>query len=98
MPVDNLHVQTESTNWRGKKYKCDYVQIIKNDNIRFEVLENEVIAFFFIDHIHFEDYSFELEDGQPDYISRAQEFFEKLFTLPIERKRFNKERECFITF
>lgn len=84
LPAESLFVQTENTDWRGRKYKSDFVNVLESDNIGFEVFENEIIIFYFTDHVHFEDYTL---DGEPEknYTERAESFLKKLFTLPIER-------------
>ncbi len=86
---DNYTVKTEGhKNYRGIDYTADFVEIINapNNSVSFEVTENEIIIFFFSDHVHFSDYELEVEKGAPDYVDRAVEFLEKLFTLPIERE------------
>ena len=90
IPKAQYIVQTEDhKNYFGQAYTADYVVI--NDpfpyHIAIEVVENEIIIFFFGDHIHFEDYTSELENGMPNYLDRAIEFLEKLFCYPIERRR-----------
>lgn len=84
--VKNVKVKTENTNWRGQKYTSDFITIDEEETISFEVFDNEIIVFFFGDHIHFEDYTSSFDYGEYDYITRAKEFFENLFTLPIKFK------------
>lgn len=76
----------------GREYTADFVEIFSEEpnRLSFEVTENEIIVFFFTDHIHFEDYTFDLNDGEPDYIQRAAEFLDKLFTLPIALEYMSK--------
>ena len=86
---DNFNIQTAGhKNYRGVEYTADYVEVLNDpqNSISFEVTENEIIIFFFTDHVHFNDYVVDLKDNEPDYVKRAAEFLEKLFTLPIERK------------
>lgn len=81
----------------------DYVMLIESQNIGFEVFENEIIVYYFNDHIHFEDYSSTTDEDEPNYVERAKIFLNKLFTLTIkvcEIYKGNKkssERYCFIT-
>ncbi len=87
--ADNYNIRTKGhKNYRGVEYTADYVEIINDphNSVSFEVTENEIIVFFFTDHVHFNDYAMDLEDNESDYIERAAEFLENLFTLPIERK------------
>lgn len=86
---DNYTIKTEGhKNYRGIDYTADYVEIINdpNNSVSFEVTENEIIIFFFSDHVHFSDYGLDVEKDEPDYIDRAIEFLENLFNFPIERK------------
>ena len=83
-------VQTEGhKDYLGKVYTADYVEIIVQPpyQIAFEVVENEITIFYFDDHIHFEDYSSQLEEGMPNYVDRAIEFLEKIFKYPIEQRK-----------
>ena len=87
--IENINVQSDGNrDWRGREYIADYVEIIKEqpNRIGFEVVEEEIVIFFFTDHIHFEDYSSALNNDGPDYVARAIEFLKMLFTLPIERR------------
>lgn len=58
-----VEITTENEDWRNRNYKSDFVTIDAKNNVEFEVFDNEVIAFYFTDHYHFEDYSSELQDG-----------------------------------
>lgn len=83
--VDNLKIRMdENKDWRGSKYKTDYVVVIEKNNVSFEVYDNEIIVSYFKDHCHFEDYSSELQEGQADYIERAKEFLATLFSSKIK--------------
>ena len=87
--AEHYRIQTEGhKNYLGAAYTADYVEIIDDpqNSVSFEVTEDEIIVFFFTDHVHFNDYGIDLEDNEPDYVARAAEFLEKLFTLPIERR------------
>ena len=93
IPKSQYIVQTEGhKDYLGRSYTADYVEIIEQSpyHIAFEVVENEIIIFYFGDHIHFEDYSSELEEGMPNYVDRAIEFLEMLFRYPIERRYTSK--------
>ena len=85
--LNNINVLAENKDWGGRTYKSDYVTIIKSHNIGFEVFDNEVIAFYFTDHCHFEDYSSESDRG---YITRAINFLIRLFTLPVRQVKITK--------
>lgn len=67
----------------------DFVTVDATNHIGFEVFENEIIAFFFTDHCHFEDYSSTPEDGE-DYISRAKDFLGKLLENEIRHLEYYK--------
>ncbi len=82
-----INVSTEQTDWLGRKYNSDFVTIDEKGDVCFEVLNNEIIMHYFTDHLHFNDYSLELEDGQPDFIERAEEFLTDLFTCEITHLR-----------
>ena len=93
IPKSQYVVQTDGhKDYLGRSYTADYVEIIKQSpcHIAFEVVENEIIIFYFGDHIHFEDYSSELEQGMPNYVDRAIEFLEMFFRYPIERRYTSK--------
>lgn len=64
--------------------------IDKENDVAFEVFENEIIIFFFTDHKHFEDYSFTKGNDEPDYISRAVTFLEMLFNCTIVNEKIYK--------
>ena len=81
--LDNISVSTENKVWKGSPYQTDFVTLIEKNNVHFKVFDNEIIISYFTDHKHFEDYTFELEDGEPDFAARAKEFLVLLFTLPI---------------
>lgn len=80
----NITIKNEHTNWHGKPYRSDYVILEAEHKVGFEVLENEIIAFYFGDHCHFEDYTSELAEGQAPYVQRAIDFFRRFFTTPLQ--------------
>ena len=93
--VDGISLSTENNDWKGRPYRSDFVTLIESQNVCFEVFENEIIVSYFTDHTHFEDNSFELDDGDPDYIMRAREFLIELFTLPLRQKETYKGKKRF---
>lgn len=87
VPSEKLNVKSDTfKNYFGAEYDANFVEILteSSDTFSFEVSEKEIIIFFFNDHIHFEDYTSDLEYGELNYVQRADEFLNKLFTLPIE--------------
>ena len=78
-----VDVSTDNADWRNRNYKSDLVTIDANNHVGFEVLEKEIIAFYFTDHYHFEDYTSELQDGEENYIERAKHFLKELFEYKI---------------
>ncbi|NLZ75451.1 MAG: hypothetical protein GX914_03010 [Erysipelotrichia bacterium] len=103
-------VLTENTDYKGRLYQSDFVTIDEKNNVHFEVFDNEIIISYFTDHKHFEDYTFGLEEGEPNFVTRAIEFLVLLFNVSIyqievckgnklvyEKYYFvhpNKEEEC----
>ena len=85
--TDQIKIQ-ETTAYLGNA--VELVTIMDEPRIGFEVAEDSVIFYFFSDHIHFDDYCTELEYGEPNYLSRAEEFVDNLFTLPIRRRYIRK--------
>lgn len=79
--IENLDISTESTGWKGRKYKADYIKIDEKHNVGFEVTDRSIIVFYFSDHSHFDNYT--SDENDIDYIGWAMEFLENLFTLPI---------------
>ena len=63
----------------------DKVVIDANNNVWFEVFENEIVLFYFTDHEHFDDYMSKPKDNEPDYIERAKDFLKRLFTLRLKK-------------
>lgn len=83
--LNGITITTENKDWKGRSYRSDFVKLIYKNNVSFEVFDNEIIISYFTDHVHFEDYIFDLEDGEPDFVTRAREFLVQLFTMPIRR-------------
>ena len=73
-----------------RKHKSDYVKIDKKNKVGFDVLENEIIVFFFNEHCHFEDYTSSFDVGEDDYIKRAKEFLSELFQYKIRNTKYFK--------
>ena len=65
----------------------DIIIIDETHNVGFEIFENEIIVFFFSAHTHFENYS---DKNNSEYISRAKEFLNKLFTCTIKHEKIFK--------
>jgi len=78
-----ITVSTENKDWKGRHYLSDVVTLVEKNNVRFEVFDKEIIVSYFTDHVHFEDYSFELKDGEPNFVIRVKEFLVQLFSLPV---------------
>ncbi len=89
----NLYIQNadikiiseENRDFKDGKYQSDFVTIDEENNVGFEVLDNEIIAFYFTDHYHFEDYTSELKDGEDNYKKRASAFLKDLFESSIKK-------------
>ena len=71
----------------------DFVMIDEKNHVGFDVMENEIIVFYFTDHMHFEDYTSELEEGEDDYIKRAKDFLIELLTYTIRHDEFFKGKK-----
>lgn len=85
-----VDISTDNTDWRNRNYKSDLVTIDAKNHVGFEVFENEIIAFYFTDHYHFEDYTSELQDGEENYIERAKHFLKELFEYKIRHVEYYK--------
>lgn len=90
-----INISTENKDWRNRKYKSDFVTIDDKNNIGFEVLENEIIVFYFTDHTHFEDYTSKSQDGKDNYIERAKTFLKELFEHKIQHIEYYKGKSLF---
>lgn len=99
---ETIAVSFDNKDWKKRNNKSDYVTIDKTNNVGFEVFDNEIIAFYFSDHYHFEDYTSELKEFEDDYTKRARDFLIKLFTTPLRHseiykgKRLASEKYYFI--
>lgn len=88
--TSNLKVSTVNENWKGENYESDFVEIIKENGISFEVFQGEIIVFFFNDHIHFYD----IDDMYDvNYLDRAKDFFDQLFTYEIVSEEYYKGKK-----
>lgn len=83
--LHHVTITTENTDWRGRPYRSDYVVLEQEHKIGFEVFHNEIIAYYFGDHCHFEDYTSDLTEGMLPYPQRAIEFLRRFFTTPLQR-------------
>ena len=79
-----ITITSENNDSKRGDYKSDFVILDEENNVGFEVLDNEVIIFYFTDHCHFEDYSSEIQDGEDDYVKRAKVFLTELFENKIK--------------
>lgn len=91
--LEDIRISTDNTDWSGCPYQSDFVTLIECQDVGFEVFANEIIVFYFTDHVHFEDYSGDLEEGDSDYIQRAREFLKQLFTLPLRKYEIYKGKK-----
>jgi hypothetical protein len=104
--TDSVQIKTESTDWEGKKYQSDWVTIMEEPHISFEVFgeKDEIIVFFFTAHEHFDNYNTPTDDesendegddtGNTDYIESAASFLINLLTLPIRcRKKYDRKSQ-----
>ena len=85
-----IDISTDNTDWRNRNYKSDLVTLDANNHVGFEVFESEIIAFYFTDHYHFEDYTSEPQDGEENYIERAKHFLKELFEYNIRHVEYYK--------
>lgn len=86
-PNAGIKITCTNEDWRGREYQSDLVTLDSANNIGFEVLENEIIIFYFTEHHHFEDYSFERDLSLPNYVERAKEFLKDLFSCTIRYEK-----------
>lgn len=91
--MQDIAISTDNKDWKGRPYQSDLVTLIKKDNVFFEVFEDEIIISFLSTHVHFENYSFGLKAGEPDFVIRAKEFLKQLFTLPIRHEAVYKGKK-----
>ena len=88
---DRYILEPQNTTWRLKKYISDSVTIDEENHVGFEVFDNEIIFFYFTEHCHFEDYTSDLEDDEPDYTERAKAFLSICFRVKLRSKNNIKE-------
>ena len=86
-PNSNIKITCTNKNWRGKEYQSDLVTIDEENHIGFEVFENEIIAYYFTEHQHFEDYSFSVDADEPNFVDRTESFLNDLFTCTIRYEK-----------
>jgi len=90
-----VDISPDNTDWRNRHYKSDLVTIDAKNHVGFEVFENEIIAFYFTDHYHFEDYTSKLQDGEENYIERAKHFLKELFEYRIRHVEYYKGKTLY---
>lgn len=71
-------------------HKSDYVIIDKRNHVGFEILEKEIIVFYFTGHRHFKDNPSEAKNGNSTYVQRATAFLMDLFTQRIRHLEYYK--------
>ncbi len=81
---------TDNKDWINRDYRSDFVTIDEKHHVGFEVLENEIIVFYFTDHCHFEDYTSGINDGEDNYIERAKQFLKELLEYKIRHTELYK--------
>ena len=86
-PNSNIKITCTNKDWRGREYRSDLVTIDETNHVGFEVFENEIIAYFFSEHHHFEDYSSSIDEGEPTFIDRMEGFLNDLFTCTIRYEK-----------
>jgi len=91
--INDVDISLENTNYKGVKYKADFIMIEKNNNVAFEVTERSIIVFCFSDHSHFDNYI--TDENDTEYIKYAIEFLENLFTLPIRHVETYKGKKLY---
>jgi len=90
-----VDISTKNKDWLNRDYNSDLVTIDANNQVGFEVFENEIIVYYFTEHYHFEDYSSELLEGQDDYIERAKVFLKELFEYEIRHIEYYKGKNLY---
>lgn len=83
VPECAIRVSTKNVDWSGKEYNSDRIIIDDKNGVGVEVFDNEIIVFYFSEHHHFEDYSCELNEEEPNYVERAKTFLLDLFSCKI---------------
>lgn len=101
-PNSTIQISSSNKDWQGREYKSDYITIDEKNHVGFEVFENEIIAFYFSEHHHFEDYSSSPAEDEPDFVDRMRIFLRNLLTCTIRHEKtykgkvLIKERYIFI--
>lgn len=86
-PNSSIRVSCTNKDWRGREYQSDLVTIDETNHVGFEVFENEIIAFYFSEHHHFEDYSSSPDEDEPDFVGKTEKFLKDLFTCTIRHEK-----------
>lgn len=84
----------QNKNYQGHTYASDLINIDSENHVGFEVFENVVIIFYFAGHYHFEDCFSELQNGENNYIERAEIFLKELFENRIRHIEYYKGKHC----
>lgn len=85
----------QNKNYQGHTYASDLINIDSENHVGFEVFENVVIIFYFAGHYHFEDCFSELQNGENNYIERAEIFLKELFENRIRHIEYYKGKILF---
>ena len=91
----DIKIATDNKDWKNRSYKSDFIEIDKKNNVGFEVLETEIIVYFFTEHQHFEDYTIDLSEGKDKYIVRAKDFLQELFQYKIYNTKYFKGNKLY---
>lgn len=83
----NIKISCKNKDWRGNEYQSDLVTIDEINQVGFEVFEDEIIAFFFSEHLHFVDSLSEPDGDEPTFADRAEGFLNDLFTCTIRQEK-----------
>lgn len=89
----NITASSENEKFGDKSVNFDFVTIDENNNVCFQVFDEEIIVFYFTDHCHFEDYSSDSEDEIEDYLERAKKFLISLFENQIKYVEIHKGKK-----
>ena len=58
-PNSSISISCANKDFIEREYQSDLVIIDKDNHVGFEGFEDEIIAFYFSEHLHFEDYDTE---------------------------------------
>lgn len=83
VPPGNVKITCTNKDWRGREYQSDLVMIDEENQVGFEVFENEIIVYFFTEHLHFEDYASSGDDDEPTFVERMEGFLTDLLTCTL---------------